>query len=72
MKRRWQMGQFLVVVSASVPETSKLVSADVLRALGLKGYLINVSRGSLVDEDALIDELEVRHHRRGRSGGVFG
>ena len=29
-----------------------------LRALGPKGYLINVSRGSVVDEDALVEALE--------------
>ena len=49
---------FLVVVSAGGPETRHLVSADVLRALGPKGYLINVSRGSVVDEDALVEALE--------------
>ena len=49
---------FLVVVSAGGPETSKLVSADVLRALGPTGFLINVSRGSVVDEEALIQALE--------------
>lgn len=49
---------FLVVVSAGGPETSMLVSAEVLRALGPRGYLINVSRGSVVDEEALIEALE--------------
>lgn len=53
-----EWADFLVVVSAGGPETSKLVSADVMRALGPKGYLINVSRGSVVDEEALIDALE--------------
>ena len=49
---------FLVVVSAGGPETSKLVSAEVLRALGPKSFLINVSRGSVIDEDALVQALE--------------
>jgi hydroxypyruvate reductase len=49
---------FLVVVSAGGPETRHLVSTDVLRALGPKGYLINVSRGSVVDEQALTQALE--------------
>ena len=53
---RW--ADFLVVVSAGGPETRNLVSTGVLRALGPKGYLINVSRGSVVDEGALIDALE--------------
>lgn len=49
---------FLVVVSAGGPETRNLVSTRVLRALGPEGYLINVSRGSVVDEGALIQALE--------------
>ena len=49
---------FLVVVSAGGPETRHLVSADVLRALGPRGYLINVSRGSVIDEEALVQALE--------------
>ena len=53
---RW--ADFLVVVSAGGPETRNLVSASVLQALGPKGYLINVSRGSVVDEEALIQALE--------------
>src|SRR5450830_1475326 len=35
-----------------------LINADVLKALGPKGYLINVARGSVVDEAALIDALQ--------------
>lgn len=53
---RW--ADFLVVVSAGGPETHHLVSASVLRALGPQGFLINVSRGSVIDEDALIAALE--------------
>ena len=49
---------FLVVVSAGGAQTRHLVSADILRALGPKGYLINVSRGSVIDEQALITALE--------------
>lgn len=36
------------------PATYRLVGADVLQALGRDGVLINVSRGEVVDEDALI------------------
>lgn len=52
-----EWADFLVVVSAGGPETRHLVSADVLRALGSKGFLINVARGSVVDEDALVEAL---------------
>lgn len=37
--------------------THHLASASVLKALGPEGYLVNVSRGSVVDEDALISAL---------------
>ncbi len=53
-----EWADFLVVVSAGGPETRHLVSASVLRALGPKGYLVNVSRGSVVDEEALVQALE--------------
>ncbi|HVG51231.1 MAG TPA: NAD(P)-dependent oxidoreductase, partial [Xanthobacteraceae bacterium] len=39
-------------------ETHHLVNAAVLDQLGSKGYLVNVSRGSVVDEAALLDALE--------------
>ncbi len=53
-----QWADFLVVVSAGGPETRHLVSASVLRALGPQGYLVNVSRGSVIDEEALVQALE--------------
>lgn len=45
---------FLVVTCIGGPSTRNLVDAGVLAALGPKGYLINVSRGSVVDEAALV------------------
>jgi hydroxypyruvate reductase len=49
---------FLVVVSAGGAETRHLVSAEVLAALGPAGFLINVARGSVIDEEALVHALE--------------
>jgi lactate dehydrogenase-like 2-hydroxyacid dehydrogenase len=48
---------FLIVASAGGPETNNLVSKQVLEALGPTGYLINIARGTVVDEQALIDSL---------------
>jgi hydroxypyruvate reductase len=48
---------FLVVIVSGGPATRHLVSAEVIRALGPQGYLVNVSRGSVVDEVALVDAL---------------
>ena len=49
---------FLIVACPGGPETVKLVNADVLAALGAEGTLINIARGSVVDEKALIAALE--------------
>ena len=40
------------------PETEKMIDAEVLEALGPKGYLINIARGSVVDEAALLVALQ--------------
>ena len=47
----------LVVIAPGGPDTRHLVDAAVLDALGPEGILINVARGTLVDEAALIDAL---------------
>jgi hydroxypyruvate reductase len=49
---------FLVVITPGGTGTRHLVDAAVLQALGPRGYLVNVARGSVVDEAALIDALE--------------
>ena len=53
---RW--ADFLVVAVAGGDGTRGLISRDVLDALGPQGYVINVSRGSVIDEAALVDALE--------------
>jgi lactate dehydrogenase-like 2-hydroxyacid dehydrogenase len=47
----------LIVAAAGGSGTKHLVDADVIAALGPQGYLINVARGSVVDETALVDAL---------------
>ena len=49
---------FLVCITPGGAATRKLIDAEVLRALGPEGYLINVARGSVVDEAALIEALQ--------------
>jgi lactate dehydrogenase-like 2-hydroxyacid dehydrogenase len=48
----------LIVMTPGGPATQKLIDAAVLKALGPRGILINVSRGSVVDEAALIEALK--------------
>jgi lactate dehydrogenase-like 2-hydroxyacid dehydrogenase len=48
----------LVIACPANASTRHLIDAKVMEALGSDGYLINVSRGSVVDETALIAALE--------------
>jgi lactate dehydrogenase-like 2-hydroxyacid dehydrogenase len=49
---------FLVAICPGGPETRHLVNERVIHALGPKGTLINVSRGSVVQEQALLKALQ--------------
>ena len=49
---------WLVVIAPGSPETRGIVSREVMEALGPNGSLVNVARGSLVDEIALVDVLQ--------------
>ena len=50
--------KILLLIMPGGKATEKMINADVLAALGKKGYLINVSRGSNVDEAALLKALQ--------------
>jgi lactate dehydrogenase-like 2-hydroxyacid dehydrogenase len=49
---------FLVAIVPGGAETNGLINAEVFKALGPNGYFINVARGSVVDEAALLAALE--------------
>ena len=49
---------FLIVITPGGAGTRHMINAEVLAALGSGGYLINVARGSVVDEAALVDALQ--------------
>jgi len=48
----------LVVIVPGGPSTAKMINADVFKALGPRGVIINVARGSVVDEEAMIAALK--------------
>jgi lactate dehydrogenase-like 2-hydroxyacid dehydrogenase len=55
---------WLVLIAPGGKSTDKIVNRDVLTALGPDGYLVNMGRGTLVDEQALVEMLQ--------SGGIAG
>jgi lactate dehydrogenase-like 2-hydroxyacid dehydrogenase len=48
---------WLVLMAPGGKQTEKLISEEVLRALGPKGFFVNMARGTMVDEDAMIKLL---------------
>ncbi len=48
---------WLVVIAPGSAETRGIVSREVLEALGPEGYLVNVARGTLIDESAMVEML---------------
>lgn len=59
-----EASDILVVACPGGPETRGLVSREVIEAVGPDGMIVNVSRGSVVDEDALIAALKAGRLRR--------
>jgi D-3-phosphoglycerate dehydrogenase len=53
-----EMVDVLSIHCPSMPETRHLVDREVLQALGPAGYLVNASRGPIVDEEALVKALQ--------------
>jgi len=56
---------YLVIVAPNTPETEKIVDSKVLSAMKPTAFLLNLGRGELVDEDALIRVL-----KSGKIGGA--
>jgi lactate dehydrogenase-like 2-hydroxyacid dehydrogenase len=49
---RWS--DFLVIATVGGPSTKGLINEEVLRALGPKGIVVNIARGSVIDEAAMV------------------
>jgi lactate dehydrogenase-like 2-hydroxyacid dehydrogenase len=48
----------LIVITPGGPSTANLINAEVMSALGPRGIIVNVARGSVIDEPALIAALK--------------
>lgn len=57
----------LMVCASGGAQSAKLINSDVLAALGPQGILINIARGSVVDEAALVDAIS---HQRIAGAGL--
>lgn len=55
---------WLVLIAPGGKSTDKIVNREVLTALGPEGYLVNMGRGTLVDEPVLVEMLQ--------NGGIAG
>ena len=53
-----ELSDFLIVACPGGEATRNLVDAGVLAALGRKGTIINIARGSIIDEPALVQALQ--------------
>jgi lactate dehydrogenase-like 2-hydroxyacid dehydrogenase len=56
---------WLVLIAPGGKATEKIVSRNVLEALGPEGFLVNMGRGTLVDEAAMVEMLQ-----SGKLGGA--
>lgn len=52
-----RQSDILIVATSGGPEAANLVDAAMLDALGPDGVIVNISRGSVIDEDALVAAL---------------
>ncbi|MBY5933685.1 2-hydroxyacid dehydrogenase [Tateyamaria omphalii] len=50
--------EVMICITPGGPSTHHIVNADVIEALGPEGTLINVSRGSVIDEAAMVAALQ--------------
>jgi lactate dehydrogenase-like 2-hydroxyacid dehydrogenase len=48
----------LIAIVPGGPSTAKMINAEVMKALGPRGVIINVARGSVIDEPAMIAALK--------------
>ena len=66
LKAMAAQSNFLAVCTAATPETYELVNAEVLDALPDGAIVMNIARGEIIDEEALIERLD-----SGKLGGAY-
>lgn len=64
------LADVIVLAAPATPETENLVDADFLSRMKPGSVLVNVARGALVDDDALIESLDSGHLSAPNAPGV--
>ena len=64
MERLFSEADYLVLAVPATPQTRHLIGTDALRAMKPSAFLVNIARGSIVDEAALVEAL--------RTGAIAG
>lgn len=59
LKQLAAASDFLVLALPATADTNHIINEEILNALGSKGFLINIARGSVVDEQALVKALQL-------------
>src|SRR3546814_15023932 len=57
LKELASWSDFLVIATVGGASTRHLIDREILRALGPKGIIVNISRGSVIDEQAMVNAL---------------
>jgi D-2-hydroxyacid dehydrogenase (NADP+) len=60
LERAARLADFLVLLAPYSPQTDGIVNVKVLAAMKPTAFLVNISRGGLCDEDALLDALRAK------------
>lgn len=58
LKKLSEVSDFLILALPATAATKHIINKQILTALGAKGFLINIARGSVVDEQALVEALQ--------------
>ena len=53
-----KISDILIIAASGGPSSRHAVNREILEALGERGFVINIGRGSIIDENALIDCLK--------------
>ncbi len=60
LERAAGLADFLIVLAPDIPENRRFVSARVIAAMKPSAFLVNVARGPVCDEDAILDAVRAK------------